>query len=229
MKTIELILNSIYILLGLIMAAVAVRHPRTVFVEVPTTIIKFVVHAIKRALFIDFLIEVVRILTGGDPVGDYKTKKKEYIPFGRATKFIITTGTDEGMIKTKVGEGIEALDNTLKIESFQFIPNSDQTITIPPRTISFHDFHYLVQLLTEGRMNSVGLVESKGLSYSVYNDPGTTNLIGETNHGEKFFISLMDDFSKKRFLRVSDEIETLKEYSLVEIRNVIAAISEQIK
>ena len=94
-------------------------------------------------------------------------------------------------------------DESLKIEEFKFFPSGKYTITIPPGRISFHDFHKLIQYLTD-EVDTVGLVEGNELVYTGYTDPKTGMVIGQTDRGEKFFISILDDTDKKLFLRIND-------------------------
>ncbi|HMG94000.1 MAG TPA: hypothetical protein VK589_28265 [Chryseolinea sp.] len=80
----------------------------------------------------------------------------------------------------------------------------------------------MIQFLTD-EVNTVGLVEGDGLAFTVYEDPETSNLIGQTDQGEKFFISLVDNFDKKQFLRMNDELELLEEYSVSRIKSDLSA------
>lgn len=187
MRIIEFTINGLFILGLLVFLVLTIRYPRTVFVEIPVAILKFPYYAIRRTWPVELFLILLGLLTGKDINNEYKTNRKRFLTFARCTKFLLTTGTDEGMVKVKINEGIELLNKTVKIEEFKFLTTSEQIITIPPKDISFHDFNFLIQLLTDGRVETIGLVESKRLGYTVYNDPGTTNLIGQTDQGEKFF------------------------------------------
>jgi hypothetical protein len=223
MKTTELIINGTFILFGLVLLVAIIRHPRAFFIEFPLGMIKFLGRGIKEELFIGFFLALFGLFTGKDVNNEYKTKRKRFLIFSTTNKFLLTTGTDEGMVKIKVTEGIESLNGKLKIEEFRFLSTSDLTTTIPPKDISFHDFNYLVQWLTDGKVRSVGLVEGKRLTYTVYDDPNTENLIGQTHTGETFFISLVDSFDKRQFLRINDEIEILEEYNIERIKSGLSA------
>ena len=223
MKTIELIINGIFILGGLGLLAVTIRYPRTVFVEIPLAIIKFPFRVVKEELFIGFFLDLFGLIIGKDINNEYKTKRRKYLTFSKCNKFLLTTGTDEGMVKTKIAEGIDSTNEKLKIEDFRFLNASGQTIVLPPADISFHDFNYLIQFLTDRPVRTVGLVENKRLAYTVYDDPETTNLIGQTSQGEKLFISLVDNFDKRQFLRINDDIELQEEYNISRIKSELSA------
>lgn len=207
---------------GLVLLGLTIRYPRTVFVEIPLEIIKFPIHVLKEELFIEFFLDLFGLITGKDINNEYKTKRKRYLTFNKCNKFFLTTGTDEGMVKIKTIEAIESTNREMVIDQFRFLTASEQTITIPPTDISFHDFNYLVQFLTDGPVKTVGLVESKRLAYTVYDDPDTTNLIGQTDQGEKFFISLVDNFDKRQFLRINDDIELQEEYNISRIKSELS-------
>jgi hypothetical protein len=205
--------------------AITIRYPRTVFIESPLAIIKFPFTIIIRrlALPFGFLIALFGLIIGKDISNEYRTRRRRYLTFSGCNKFLLTTGTDEQMVKTKIIEGIESIDAEVRIEEFEFSSGVEQTITIPPKNISFHDFNYLVQWLTDGKVRTVGLVENKRMTYTVYDDPDTTNLIGQTDLGEKFFISLADNFNKRQFLRINDEIELVEEYNISRIKSELSA------
>lgn len=223
MKTIEIIISGTFLLGGLALVVVTIRYPRTVFVEIPLAIIKLPFYALKEAFFINFFLDLFGPITGNDINNDYKTKRKRYLTFSKYSKFLLTTGTDTEMVKSKLLEGVDSTNLNCKFDDFRFLETSSQTITIPPSDISFHDFNYLVQLLTDGRVTTVGLIESKRTSFTVYDDPETTNLIGQTDQGEKFFISLVDNFDKSQFLRISDDIQIQEEYNLSRIKSELSA------
>ena len=143
--------------------------------------------------------------------------------FSGCSKFLLTMGTDVETVKAEIIDTLVLLDDeTLRIEEFRFLRAPKFTITIPPTHISFHDFSELIQFLTD-EVNTVGLVEGDGLAFTVYEDPETSNLIGQTDQGEKFFISLVDNFDKKQFLRMNDELELLEEYSVSRIKSDLSA------
>lgn len=223
MKTIELVFNGIFILGGLVLLGLTIRYPRTVFVEIPLVIIKLTFYVIKEGLFIGFFLDLFGLISGQDINNEYKTKRKKYLTFSNCNKFFLTSGADEAMVRTKIIEAIESVNEKLRIEDFRFLDASEQTITLPPTDISFYDFNYLIQLLTDGPIKTIGLVESKRLAYTVYDDPDTSNLIGQTEHGEKFFISLVDNFDKRQFLRINDVIELQEEYNISRIKTDLSA------
>jgi hypothetical protein len=218
MKTAVFILNLIYAILGLALMAVTIRYPRAVFIELPLAILRGIFF---NALPFD-LADPAGAVTGKNLSNEYRTRRRRFITFSKTDKFMVTTGTDVGMVKIKINESLETLDEKMKFDEFKFICAADHTIIIPPKNISFYNFNYLIQSMTDDPVKTVGLVEGKRLSYTVYNDRKTINLIGCTNKGEKFFISLFDNFTKKQFLRINDDIETIPEYDVFAIKRTIS-------
>ena len=135
----------------------------------------------------------------------------------------MTFGSDEQSVKKELDSAQILLDDeTITIEEFKFLHTSKCIITIPPSRISLHDFNSLVQYMTD-EVNTVGLVKGDNLSFTVYDDPKTINVIGQTDQGEKFFISRYDNFSSKQFLRLNDDIGIINEYSVSRIKSDLSS------
>jgi hypothetical protein len=220
MNTTGVVFNYIFLFLGLLLLGAMIRWPKAFFIETPLAIFGLILHYFKEAFFIDFFLAVF----GSDP--DYKTRKKRYLTFSRCKKLMITTGTDEGMVKIKIAHALESTNQKLTTAEFKFHSNEERTVTIPPEKITFHDFNYLIQYLTDGRVRTIGVVESKRIVFTVHQDPDTTNLIGETDKGEKFYISLEDNFDHKQFLRINNEIEVPEEYRVSAVRQSLTLANQ---
>ena len=139
-----------------------------------------------------------------------------------AKKFLLTWGMDVDHLKDKLTDGLETMNEKLKAGDFKFTVLRDKTIIQPLSSISFYSFHFLVQWLTEHKIKTVGVVESARTIYTTYNDSNSENLIGQTDKGKKFFISLMEDYSNRQFLRINRDIVTSVEFDVTKIKNEIA-------
>jgi len=155
-------------------------------------------------------------------INGYRTEQKKFIKFSAAKKFLMTWETDIEHLKYKVTDGLETMNEKLDVTDFQFKTIDQKTIIQPPTSISFYSFHFLVQCLTEDKIKTVGIVETARTAYTTYNDPDSENLIGQTDRGKRFFISLMEDYSKTQFLRMNKDIKTNDDYDVLTIKSELA-------
>jgi hypothetical protein len=155
-------------------------------------------------------------------INGYRTEQKKFVKFSVAKKFLLTWETDIEHLKSKMTDGLATMNEKLDVTNFQFIAIDQRTIIQPPTSISFYSFHFLVQSLTEEKIQTLGIVETVRTAYTTYNDPDSENLIGQTNRGKKFFISLMEDYSKTQFLRINRNIRTNKDYDILTIKSELA-------
>jgi hypothetical protein len=155
-------------------------------------------------------------------INGYRTEQKKFVKFSVAKKFLLTWETDIEHLKSKMTDGLATMNEKLNVTNFQFIAIDQRTIIQPPTSISFYSFHFLVQSLTEEKIQTLGIVETVRTAYTTYNDPDSENLIGQTNRGKKFFISLMEDYSKTQFLRINRNIRTNKDYDILTIKSELA-------
>jgi hypothetical protein len=151
----------------------------------------------------------------------YKTERKQFIGFTSATKFILTWEKDIDHLKEKLNDGFDAENVRLSANNFQFIPLGNKTIIRPPESISFYMFHFLLQWFSAYKIQSVGIVETARASYTAYNDPNSEYIIGQTDSGQKFFISLTDDYSKRQFLRINKSIQTFDDFDIARLQSEI--------
>jgi hypothetical protein len=168
-------------------------------------------------------VKIYEWITGRDVgIDGYRTEYKKFVNFSVANKLVLTWEKDIEHLKDKLTDGLDTLNEKVKVEEFQFIILEDKTIIQPPKSISFYSFHFLLQWLAQYKINPVGIVETTRTIYSTYNDPNSENLIGETNAGKKFFITLVDDYSKRQFLRINRDIETVQEFNVLKIKSELA-------
>lgn len=168
-------------------------------------------------------VKIYEWLTGKEPkISGYRTEQKKFIKFNVANKLLLTWGQDIDHLEDKLTDALETMNEKLKVNDFHFTPLDDKVIIHPPTSISFYSFHFLVQWLAEYKIKTLGVVETARTVYTVYNDPNSENLIGRTDKGKQFFISLMEDYSKRQFLRINHSIETIDAFDVLRIKSEIA-------
>ena len=160
-------------------------------------------------------------------VADYRTDEKKYIQFDLAHKLLLTWGNDTGLLKSKLADGLKALNEDLDITAFQFTIMDEKTVVQPPKSVTFFTFHFLVRWLARRNIKTIGFVEAELTTYTTYSDPKSDALIGETDKPEKFFISLREDYSKTQFLRINSSIKTVEEYNVAAIERALAYKRQQ--
>ena len=176
-----------------------------------------------ETIFYSLPVRIYEWITGKDTgLNGYRTEQKKFIRFSSSKKFILTWETDVEHLKYKLEEALKTIDEKLDLTGFRFATIGQKTIIHPPASISFYSFHYLVQWLTTYKVNTIGIVETTRTVYTVYNDPDSENLIGETGKGKRFFISLMEDYSRRQFLRINRDIKTIDAYRVSAIKESLA-------
>lgn len=194
-------------------------------VEMPIfeTIGEFVGQIFVETVFFRGPVKIYEWLTGKETgIDGYRTEQKKFIKFSAAKKCLLTWETDVDHLKYKLTDELELMNEKLKAHDFKFLKLGGKTIIQPPASISFYSFHFLVQSLAEHRIKTLGVVETIQTIYTTYNDPNSENLIGQTDKGQKFFISLMEDYSKRQFLRINRDIVTIDEFDVSKVKVEIA-------
>lgn len=77
-------------------------------------------------------------------------------------------------------------------------------------SIGFYGFNFMIQWLTEfvKSVEVYGFANSGRSQFLTFVDKNSENdLIGLTNTGKKFFVSMYDDLDNKQFLRLNQSIE----------------------
>lgn len=184
---------------------------------------EFFVTIIFEGVLHSIPVKIYEWITGKDTgLAGYRTEQKKFIKFSVAKKFLLVWETDIAHLKYKLGEGLETMNEKLDVTDFQFTTIDQRTIIQPSASISFYAFHFLVQFLPEYKIKTVGLVETARTAFTTYNDPNSENLIGQTDKGQKFFISLTEDYSKKQFLRLNRDIEVIEDFNVLTIKDGLA-------
>jgi hypothetical protein len=181
------------------------------------------------------VVQVFLLIFGGNADSRYGLGRKRYVNFGKSKKVGIIWETDGDKIKERIVEGLNAIHEKHDACDFQITSGTTLSVIKPPDSISFYAFHYMIQWLSEANLKSAGLVVSPRMAYSFYNDPDSENLIGRTDKGAGFYISLMEDYGARPFLRMSKYIvtsdafavESLKAYVKEEQQSASQATAEK--
>ena len=188
---------------------------------------ELVVNVFMETLIFRLPVRIYEWATGKDTgINGYRTEYKKFIKFDTAKKFLLTWEADAEHVKYKLTEGLEALDQKLDVAGFRFVTIDQRTVVYPPTPISFYSFHFLIEWLMEFKVETIGLVETTRSAYTAYNDPGSENLIGQTDKGKRFFISLMEDYSKRQFLRINRDIKIIEDFDVAKIKSALASANE---
>lgn len=73
-KAIELIVNSTFAVVGLVLIIAALRYPRTAFVEIPSVVFRIFLNVVREVFFVDFLMGLFHNI-GSKKAGNQKIKK----------------------------------------------------------------------------------------------------------------------------------------------------------
>lgn len=152
------------------------------------------------------------------PINGYRTERKKFIKFDVARKAFLVWENNIESLKKKVKYGLEAMNENVDVTAFEFLTIGQRTIIKPSASLSFYSFHFLVRWLAKDDTKTIGIVETARTAYTTYNDPNSENLIGQTAKGDKFFISLGDEHSRKQFLRINRDIKTIADYDVTTVK-----------
>jgi hypothetical protein len=218
MRAAEIVFEILFTLVGIALAAAIIRYPKAVFIDIPLGLIKKVLH-------IDFFVGLFEIFTGGEK-GDtgYKIQKKVHFNFANCHKLLLVKGANESKVKNEIKEALSTIAEKSKSIDFTFTRLKSELVIKSTNNIPFYEFHFLVQWLTEAKMETIGLIESEEITYSVYSDPNSINLIGQTDKGSKFFITLLEGYEDKQFVSINKDIEINSDYCVEEIKKRLVSV-----
>ena len=182
---------------------------------------EFVASVILRGMVYRMPVRIYQWITGNADIVRYRTEYKKFVKFSAAKKYVIVWQTDTEYLRNLLTELPGRSNDKIRVADFHFTGVRHMTIMQPPSSISFYLFHYLIQRLSDHKIKTVGLVETTHTAYTTYSDPDSENLIGETDAGKRFYISLLDDYSKRQFLRVNRDIITNPEFEMLKIKRQI--------
>ena len=223
MKTVEIVVSVLFILGGIALVITIVKYPKDIakgiFIGIPRLFLSriwdfIVIIAIPIWLPLSFLdsyydwglFDKFRNRTGSDDEEYEGTAKK--ISFGEYRKYILTTEKDTQIIEKNLIEASETISE-LDISDYKIEGRDDFTIIEVPAS-GFYGFNFLVQWFdSELRKKDVfGYASDSNGSFFLYQDKRTTNsLIGKTNQGKSFSVSMYDDLDKTSSLNMNDRIK----------------------
>jgi hypothetical protein len=212
MRTTEIVFEALFVIVGLALIAAIIRYPKATFIDIPLGLL-------RRFLFIDFFIGIFEIFgRRGKGDNEYEIQKKLYFDFSSCNKLLLTKETDELKVKNEINEALSTINEKISSINFVFTKIGNELIIQPNKDIPFYEFHFLVQSLAGVKIETVGLVESKNITYSVYEDTNSINLIGQTDKGDKFFITLLEGYENKQFILLNRSIDINDEYDVEKLK-----------
>jgi len=226
MKTIEIVVTVLFLIGGIALIATVIKYPKDVakgvFIETP----KAFLYGIGNRLWF-ILIPIwgplwlldayfkwnifERLQMSFD--SDYKyrgTKRK--INFVNFKRFILTNEIDKNKIAASIQEASETI-RELDISEHRINQSNGYSLIELPNA-GFYGFNFLIQWLTEELKGTevYGYASNNRTDFFLYQDPLTTNnLIGRTNKGKRFSVSMYDDLDKENALRMNERIKVDKE------------------
>lgn len=138
---------------------------------------------------------------------EYNAKRKKKVYFQSADKYILTFSTEEEKVKQSIANGVASLEEAALTNVTYF--KSDYALVVRlPKLIDFYLFHYLLQWLDNESISNAGFVSGKSTEYVVYQDKNSlNNLIGETESGARFSVSLYHDYKESQYLMLDRNIK----------------------
>lgn len=136
-----------------------------------------------------------------------KTKERKQVNFQNFKKYIVVNSTSK-QIEDELKEADEYCPevNTERLNTSR--TNKYSVIETPEN--GFYGYNFLIQWLTDNLKGHeiVGFASNGRTKFiTISNTNGDNDLIGRTNTGKKFWVSLYDDLDDKQFLRFNDELE----------------------
>jgi hypothetical protein len=199
METTSIIFNILFAGLLIWLIITIIKHPKAFFVDIPLGFLK---RLIGWDLFEDLFSK-----NNNDPDFKYESETKKNIDFENFSKYILLDSQKNDLIQKILIEGLEIID--VPIDQFDHeIKRIDNFLILAIKSkIGFFNFHVLIQNFYTNKIENTGFVEDKELSFVVYQDPNSlNNMIGETNKGERFSVSLYDGFEKGAYLSMNSKI-----------------------
>lgn len=148
---------------------------------------------------------------------EYKAKRKKKVYFQSADKYILTFSTEEEKVKQSIANGVASLEESA-LSNITYIKSNYSLVVKLPKQTDFYLFHYLLQWLDNEGVSNAGFVSGKSTECVVYQDKNSlNNLIGETESGDKFSVSLHHDYKESQYLMLdrSIELEKLKGFRVI--------------
>lgn len=228
------IFEILFILLGLALLATVIKYPKEIILKLPWEILKLLLRVILRPFGILLLIIVTPLLflakrnkwaiagpleklsnriywDSGSSNDDepYHSSKNLKVNFIEGEKYIQIIQSNQ-VIEKLIEESLELLQGQHSKNEFSLSGKGTSSLITMPHTISFFDFHLLVQHFHSelGSRNSFGIYRSEKITYYVFQDLETTNnLIGITSTKKLFSIYMLDDLEENQYLKLNQKLK----------------------
>ncbi|WP_299821610.1 hypothetical protein [uncultured Pontibacter sp.] len=208
-RTLEIIFSTLFLGLFLLLIYVIARSPKYFLFEFPLDVLK--------VLFKWRSSEEMKAWNERDNDIEYNAKRKKKVYFQSADKYILTFSTNEEKVKQSIANGVASLE-AAALPNITYIKSDYALVVQLPKRTEFYLFHYLLQWLDNEGIGNAGFVSGKSTGYVVYQDKNSlNNLIGETESGAKFSVSLYHDYKESQYLMLdrSIELEKLKGFRVI--------------
>jgi hypothetical protein len=150
-----------------------------------------------------------------------KTKERKQINFQNFRKFIIVNSTSE-QIESELNEADECCPE-VNLEDHSIARTDSYSVIEIPRT-GFYGYNFMIQWLTNNftKNQIVGLASNGRTRFlTISNTEGDNDMIGRTQTGKKFWVSMYDDLDKKQFLRINPELELNSELTTESLEKMV--------
>lgn len=155
-------------------------------------------------------------------VAGRKTQRRKNIVFHSFDKYLLLNSPNVD-VEVQLMEAANT-DKQSNFGKWTIHRTKDYTI-IELTDISFYAFNFLIQWLDEAFKNveTVGFCINEKLSFTLINDQeGENNMLGVTNGGTTFWVSLYDDLDKMQFLRIDPNILKKSVFATNKVEKLIA-------
>jgi hypothetical protein len=229
-------IEGLFVLLALAAVVTILKYPKETLVKLPLGIFYVVVvKPIKSMLIIPIWIiglpmsylgekykwkftptikKILDLGTEDDDDRPYPSRKNLKVDFktGKKYIFVISSKID---LKALVRDFNDVFTEPYPTNEFKIDSKDGQIVISFPNSISFYDFHLMVQHINDelGAKNSFGIYRSPKLQYFIFKDANTlNNLIGFTSDRRLFSIHLLDDLDQNQHLRLNQNLKVDTEW-----------------
>ncbi len=150
-----------------------------------------------------------------------KTKERKQINFKNFKKYIIVNSTSK-QIESELKEADECCPE-VNLDQHSISRTESYSVVEIPKT-GFYGYNFLIQWLTNNlnKNQIVGLASNGRTRFlTTSNTDGDNDMIGRTNTGKNFWISLYDDLDNKQFLRINPELELNSELTTESLEKMV--------
>lgn len=217
----EFIIEGIFIILGIALVVTIIKYPR----DTGNVIVGFLLLPFRRlwdilsllllpfGLLIIFIEEklginyLTKLINRESKSAKKKTKSRKPINFRKFKKYIIVNSTSE-QIESELKEANESCPE-VNLDQNTIHRTASYSVLELPR-IGFYGYNFLIQWLDEQMKGQeiVGYASNGRTKFLTISDKdGENELIGRTNTGQNFWISMYDDLDNKQFLRLNREVK----------------------